>query len=311
MVFEAVHCKLPVFAFCFAALPLGLVHGQNISSPPKSATSNRICDGSLPQPTSSQQAAADSNSAAEDGANRLKLSTKAGQEPSEPQGQFCRREHSGQDPLRPTGKADQPDYAPEPAQTVPPAPIAQVSDGKLLINASGQDFATVLESVRSATGFIVEMPSSVDAEPVFLNIGPTSVADALVALLSGTNYNYIIVGSERNPQVVKRLVLTERTSGGPTALVASTQAPPVATQPALYGGVQAESEAEASEPPPPPPPPIQPTAIPSSVPTGINVQKLAAESGKTVGQVLDELQKRQLQVLSDQAASQSQSAPQQ
>jgi hypothetical protein len=45
------------------------------------------------------------------------------------------------------------------------------------------------------------------------------------------------------------------------------------------------------------------------VPNGVNIQQLAAQSGKSTGQILDELQKHQLQVLDDQAAAQSQ-APQ-
>ena len=47
-----------------------------------------------------------------------------------------------------------------------------------------------------------------------------------------------------------------------------------------------------------------PAVVPSSVPTGINVDKLAAQSNKTRGQVLDELQKQQLQVLDNQSSSQ-------
>lgn len=304
---QFVLCKLPVLAIFFTAMTSGLAHGQNISSSPNSATSNKVCEGNPPPQSSSQQASADSQSATEDGPNRLKLSTKAGQETSEPQGQFCRREHSDHDDIRPAVKSDQPDSVTKPAQSA--APIAQVTDGKLLINANGQDFASVLESVRSASGFTIEMPSTLGSEPVFLETGPTSVADGLVALLSGTNYNYIIVGSEQDPRIVKRLILTERASGPPATLVASTQAPPVAPQPSLYGGVPAETEAEASEPPPPPPTPIQPKVIPSSVPTGINVQKMAAESGKSVNQILDELQKRQMQVLDEQAA-QAQSSQQ-
>jgi hypothetical protein len=305
VVSQFVRCRLPVLAICFTAVTSGLAYGQNISSPPNSTTGNKICEGNPPPQTSSQQASADPQSATDDGPSRLKLSTKAGQEASEPQGQFCKRERSDHDDSRPLTKSDQSDSTSKPAQPAS-TPIAQVTDGKLLIKANGQDFASVLESVRSATGFEVEMPSVVNSEPVFLDTGLTTVSDALVALLSGTNYNYIIVGSEQDPRIVKRLILTERASGPAATLVASTQAPTAAPQPMLYGGVQAETEADASEPPPPPPAPIQPKVIPSSVPTGINVQKLAAESGKTVGQVLDELQKRQMQVLDEQAASQSQ-----
>ena len=308
---QFVRCKLPVLAICFTAAAPGLAHGQDISNSPNSPTNSRICAGNQPPQTSSLQASADSRSATEDGPNRLKLSTQADQGASEPQGQFCRREHPGQDSLRPSVNSDQPDSASRPTQPASAAPIAKVADGKITIKANGQDLASVLESVRSATGFTVELPSTIESVSVFLNSGPTSVTEALVALLRGTNYNYIIVGSEQDPQTVKRLILTDRTSGSPATLVASTQTLPGASQPALYGGVQAENDAEASEPPPPPPPPIQPKAMPSSIPTGINVQKLAAESGKTPGQILDELQKRQQQVLDDQAASQSQSSPQQ
>jgi hypothetical protein len=193
----------------------------------------------------------------------------------------------------------------------PAPPIAQLKDGKLTIKANGQDFAAVLESIRSVSGFTVEMPPQGEPEPVFLTLGPVPVTDALVALIGGSKYNYFIVGSATNPQNVKRLILTER-SVAPSALVASTQGEPMIAQPTLYGaqGGQADIEAEAASEPPPPPAAIQPTVVPSSVPTGVNVQKLAAESGKTPGQILDELQKRQQQVLDDQAASQSQTAPQ-
>jgi hypothetical protein len=307
--------QLPILAICFSAIALAPALGQKTSNSPGTATSTKICEGSLPRQTSLQQPPPDTQSATEGDANRLKLSTRAGQESSEPEGPFCRREHSGQDSLQPSAKpsvkSDQPDAASEPMQPVPASPIAQLTDGKLTIKASGQDFTSVLESVRSVTGFTIEKPSSADSEPVFLSVGPTSVADALVALLSGTNYNYIIVGSEQDSQAVKRLILTDRTGSAPATLVASSQGQTLASQSTLYGG-QADTETEAAEPPPPPPPlPINPAAIPSSVPTGINVQKLAAESGKTVGQVLEELQKRQIQVLDEQAASQSQSAPQQ
>jgi len=265
----------------------------------------------MPSQASSHQGSPDPQSGPDGAADRLKLSTKGTQESPEADGQFCKREHPGQNSLKPSVKSSQTDETSEPAQPPANAPIAQLTNGKLIIRANGQDFAAVLESIRSVSGFTVEMPPGGESEPVFLNMGPASVTDALVALIEGTNYNYFIVGSAKDPLTVKRLILTERTTQGPATLVASSQGAPVASQPALYGGQGSQAdEADASEPPPPPPPPVQPSVVPSSVPTGINVQKLAAESGKTPGQILDELQKRQQQVLDEQAASQSQSAPQ-
>lgn len=303
--------KLPILVFCLTSMTAVPVHGQKVPNSPNSVTTSKSCEGKLPSQTSANRGSAESQSAAEGGTDRLKLSTNAAQDSQDPQGQFCKRERSGQNSLRPSVTADQSDAASEPAQPVTTPPIAQLKDGKLTIRANGQDFAAVLESVRSVTGVTVDMPSGIDSEPVFLNMGPVSITDALVALMDGSDYNYIIVGSDKDPQLVKRLILTRRTSTAPAMLVASTQGA-AGGQPSLYGGqgAEADAEAEASEPPPPAVP-TQPTVVPSSVPTGINIQQLAAQSNKTPGQILDELQKRQQQVLDDQAASQSQPAPQQ
>ncbi len=303
--------NLPILVLCLTSMTAVPIHGQKVSNPSSSVTAGKSCEGKLPTQTSAHQGSSDSQSAAEHGTDRLKLSTTAAQESQDLQGQFCKRERSGQNSLRPSVTADQSDAVSEPAQPVTTPPIAQLTDGKLTIRANGQDFASVLESVHSVTGVTVDMPSGMDSEPVFLSMGPASITDALVALMDGSDYNYIIVGSEKDPRLVKRLILTRRTSAAPAMLVATTQGAP-AGQASLYGGqgVEADNEAGASEPPPPAVP-TEPTVVPSSVPTGINIQKLAAESNKTPGQILDELQKRQQQVLDDQAASQSQSAPQQ
>lgn len=300
--------KFPTIAICVTSLATPWSLAQKASSSPPPSAVTRTCDGKTPPQEAAHQSPADQPPGAGD-KNALKLSTRGGaDESADPQGQFCRRDRSGQTPLRPSVTSPQQEENAQPSQST--TPIAELRGGKLIIRASGQDFDSVLEAIRSVSGFTVEMPPGGESEPVFLKMGPVSITDALVALVSGTKYNYFIVGSAKDPQIVKHLILTERTAA-PEPLVASSQSPPPGPQATLYGaqGVQSDADAEVSEPPPPPVP-TQPAEIPSSVPTGINIQKLAAESGKTPGQVLDELQKRQQQVLDDQATSQSQSAPQ-
>jgi hypothetical protein len=179
-----------------------------------------------------------------------------------------------------------------------------MSGGGLTIRANGQDLASVLDAIRSVTGITVEVPAASAPEPVFLNLGPLSTRDALMALFDGTKYNYAIMGSN----VVTRVILSERRSPAAASLVASALSVSPGPQPELYGGqgVQPDAEAQNAEPAMPLPPPTPPAVAPSSVPTGINIQQLAAQSNKTPGQVLDELQKRQLQVLDDQLAAQPQ-----
>jgi len=220
--------------------------------------------------------------------------------------QSSNRERPDQSTKRPSVGSPEAQGAVQSNQPSAPPPIAEVTAGQLTIRANGQDFATVLDAVRSATGITIEMPAENQSEPVFMTMGPVSTRDALVALLEGTKYNYVIVGSQENAQLVKRVILSERTSQASMPLVASAREASGAPQPELYGGqgVHEEAEAQNSEPPAPPPPPTPPAVAPSSVPTGINIQQLAAQSNKTPGQILDELQKRQMQVLDDQNSQQ-------
>ena len=316
--------KLLIAAICLSSFIAPSGFTQNSSSGIKTDQAGKSCDGQTAEQklrgSGSDAAMGMEESKDSDGSqsesastqNHLKLSMDASSsESSDPEGQFCKRERPGQKSQPPSASSPQPEGAIQSSPSTPPAPIAELKDGALFIQANGQDFVTVIEAIRSATGMAVEMPAESQPEPVFLKMGPTSTRDALVALIGGSKYNYIIVGSERDPELVKRLILSEPAARGASTLVASTAQSPAAAEPTLYGGqgMKVDSEAEVAEPQPPPPPappPIQPTAIPSSVPTGINIQQLAAQSGKTTGQILGELQKRQQQMLDEQAAQQPQ-----
>jgi hypothetical protein len=313
--------KLIVPAICLTVFVAVPGYGQAPSGAVSPDQAGNICEGQLPaqkalnrnsNPATGTTASADSEdpqSGSDTAKDHLKLSIKtSSDETPSPEGQYCKRERPSQSSRQPSATSPQSDNAPQSSQPAPPAPIAQLKNGELFIQANGQDLASVIDAIRSATGISVEMPAESQPEPVFLSMGPASTKDALIALIEGSKYNYIIVGSEKDPQLVKRLILSERTSSGSASLVASAHEGPGASEPTLYGGqgVKVDTEAEASEPPPPPPPPIQPASIPSSVPTGINIQQMAAQSGKTTGQILDELQKHQEQVLDEQAAQQQQ-----
>jgi hypothetical protein len=162
--------------------------------------------------------------------------------------------------------------------------------------------------VKSTTGIKIEMPAESESERVFMNIGPVPMQDALMALLEGSKFNYLIVGSREHPGLPTRLILTMRQGSDAASMVASTQQPtqemPAGT---LYGAQGSQEDAQAQTPVEPQqlPVPAQPTAIPSSIPVGVNVQQMAVDSNKSPGQILDELQKRQQQTLDDQAAQQS------
>jgi hypothetical protein len=311
---KTLHRAAPILAICVLWFTIDSSHGQTSANAAGSSQSSKSCDGQMPPQKSSQQAmnkatSTDSDSAqsgSDAATEHLKLSMKGASEAPDPQGQFCSRERPDQSTKRPPVASPEAQGAVQSNQPGAPPPVAEVTAGELTIRANGQDFATVLDAVRSATGITIEMPAVNQPEPVFMTMGPVSTRDALVALLEGTKYNYVIVGSQENAQLVKRVILSERTSQVSMPLVASAGEASSAPQPELYGGqgVHEDAEAQNAEPPAPAPPPTPPAVAPSSVPTGVNIQQLAAQSNKTPGQILDELQKRQMQVLDDQNAQQ-------
>jgi hypothetical protein len=330
-----------IAAFLLAGTPHQALAGASVQQPVAGSAAQadtQICEGQKPDATvpklslgnSSDSATSEGSSAQEDTAakTKLHLSTKtSAEEQSEPAGQFCRRkpeEHQSSKPttapkaakLIHTAQASTPTPAnhlnaqlntpavpvpsaqiPRPAPAAPALPIAELVGGKLTIRAQGQDFTTVMDAVRSATGIAMEVPPGGENEKVFVNIGPVPVRDALVALLDGSNYDYIILTSEQDPQLAKRLILSLR-AGQDGSAVAAAQ-PPQPVEPAPLPAYNAEEDAEAE----PTPIPVQPRVIPSSVPTGIDVAKMAAENHMTRGQMLDQLQKQQEQMLDDQAAA--------
>jgi hypothetical protein len=281
----------------------GIGRAQAVGGTDHAATDSTICDvGSAAQKSKVPQSSkTDSNSSSSDSTKEhLRLSIpNASTKTALPEGAFCKRpETESQKPSSSTSSPAQGDG-------VQP-PVSRNEDGLIIIHANGQDFASVLQAVGTLTGVAIEMPLGGAEDQVFMNLGPVSAKEALIALMDGTKYNYAMVSSPRDPGTVTRLILSERSvPASATSLVASAGgALPQAT---LYGQGSQENEdaATTSAENHPSPPPNIPAVIPSSVPTGINIDQIAAQSNKTRGQVLDDLQKQQLQALDVQSASQS------
>jgi len=204
---------------------------------------------------------------------------------------------------------------------IPADPTVTYADGKLTVNAQNVPLVDVLETIRVRAGISVEFPPEGMRGRVFDHVGPAPLREALMQLLYGSGFNYIIQTSSQDPQVVTKLILSAQ------GHVDSAGAPQLATQPlpeqedspTAYGAagfkneaasdsVQNDAPIEAVQPAPAASTITAPAASAiTGVPAGFNLQKAAAESGKTPGQILDELQRRQIQMLEDQNAAQAQS----
>lgn len=159
---------------------------------------------------------------------------------------------------------------PVPAQIAPPIPATlmnskpvdpnvTMNDGLLTIDAPNSMLSEVLNGVHVATGAVVE--GSTPDERVAVRLGPGNPRQVIAALLQGTPYDYVILGSQEGQQAVTRIVLT-RPSDSSSAPAPGAGRPqpsgnnssdrtPADEEPAQPAG---EIQTDQAEQPPQPPP---------------------------------------------------------
>jgi outer membrane biosynthesis protein TonB len=126
-------------------------------------------------------------------------------------------------PKRPAKAAKKPvpEPPPPPAPPPPPPTLEQMpalppqvryDRGRLTIVAENSTLADILRAVRTQTGAVVEVPPNA-SERVVTHLGPGPARDVLAALLNGTHFNYVMLGSPAHPDSVERLILTSKSGG--------------------------------------------------------------------------------------------------
>ena len=141
-----------------------------------------------------------------------------------------------------------------PYEMAPVPPQVTYDGGQLTISAPNSTLADILSAVRVRVGTKVEFPSNASQERVAIQLGPGNPRAVLTQLLQGSPFDYILLGSEQDPNAVTELMLMRREAGGTTTTAATgnipNQAPP---QPE-----PADEESE-NEPNPAPMPMARPT----------------------------------------------------
>lgn len=106
----------------------------------------------------------------------------------------------------------------------PPAPLTLAQkpssppkvffqDGLLTIVAENSTLGDILRAVHAKTGAIVDVPGNA-TERVVSQLGPAPAREVLAALLNGSRFNYVILGSAANPDAVQQIVLTSKSGEG-------------------------------------------------------------------------------------------------
>lgn len=135
--------------------------------------------------------------------------------------------------------------APQPAPPPPPPPTPEqmpsrppsvtYQNGQLSIVAPNSTLKDILQAVKSKTGAAIDIPAGAN-ERVVSRFGPGPPRDVIAALLNGSHFNYVMIGSDGSPDSVAQVILTPRIGGaeaGPANPGQGTQQ----NQPAYSGQV--------------------------------------------------------------------------
>jgi hypothetical protein len=193
-------------------------------------------------------------------------------------------------------KKQQPAPPPPPLPSGPQGPVPQIpldaipavapqvsyQDGLLTIVAPNSTLGDVLRGVRKHTAADIEIPATA-TERVVTRLGPGPAREVMAELLNGSRFNYILLGSPEDANLLVRVVLVAKTPDAPTEAGAGTPprnaAPTAPDADASDDTATDDSTADQATPEPEPPP-----ATPSDQP-GV----------KTPQELLQEMQQRQLQ----------------
>ncbi len=99
---------------------------------------------------------------------------------------------------------------------------------QLTIVARNSTLGDVLRAVRLQTGAIVDVSGNA-GERVVGQFGPGPARDVVAALLNGSHYNYVLLGSVQNPNILEHVILTPRPAGSESSAPAQTPAAEGAT----------------------------------------------------------------------------------
>jgi hypothetical protein len=129
----------------------------------------------------------------------------------------------------PAGQQDAPPVVLPPSQMPPSPPRSSYVGGKLTVVANNSTLDDVLTDVGKVIGADVQRSVPGGSERVFGQFGPASPAQVLNALLRGSRYDFVIVGSADGPDLVRQIILTPNSSE--VTATESVQAAPIQSLP--------------------------------------------------------------------------------
>lgn len=165
----------------------------------------------------------------------------------------------------------------------PVAPQVSYQDGQLTIVAPNSTLGDILRGVRKHTSADIEIPPTA-SERVVTRLGPGPAREVMAELLNGSRFNYILLGSPDNANVLVRVVLVAKTSDTPTPGPGQPASSPDAAKVADTPDADPADDAADDNP--------DPATAEADQPPAAEPQP----GVKTPQQMLQEMQQRQIQM---------------
>lgn len=131
-------------------------------------------------------------------------------------------------PVAATPQVAAPSMPLRPEQMAATPPQVAFRGGQLTITAQNSTLGDILRAVRNQTGAAVEVPANA-TERVAGTFGPGPARDVLSALLNGSHFNFILLGSATNPDALERVILIVKSGTNEQAAATTEGGPPAAT----------------------------------------------------------------------------------
>ena len=93
-------------------------------------------------------------------------------------------------------------------------PQVSYADGQLTITAENSTLTAIMTAIRLQMGADVELPPSASREHMVVRLGPGPAREVIAALLSWTDYDYVIQASEGDPAGIRSVLVTSRPKTG-------------------------------------------------------------------------------------------------
>jgi len=152
--------------------------------------------------------------------------------------------------------ASQPVTDDQPAPVLPPPTLAQqpatppqvsFKGGQLTISAQNSTLGDILKAVKAQTGATIDVPGTA-SDRVIGQFGPGPARDVLTAILNGSHFNYVLLGSATDPGALDRVILMAKSGGS-----VESSSPPPQEQTTAYNQNFARPNAPMAAPPQPAP----------------------------------------------------------